>query len=102
MRIWSRYPAGGSCWAAKVATTDDRSAVAFTVPADVRAVETVAPELARQVIGSLAPIAREQDLMRAYQPEMVAADFPTAKSALDALRRRFQTVGRREQCLDRT
>jgi len=82
--------------------TDDGSAIAFTVPADVQVLEAVAPELARQVIRSLTPIAREQDLMGAYQLEMVAADFPAAESALDALRRRFQTVGRREQCLDPT
>jgi hypothetical protein len=87
---------------AEAATTDDGSAIAFTVRADVQVLEVVAPELARQVIRSLTPIAREQDPMGAYQLEMVVGGFPAAESALDALRRRFQTVGRREQCLDPT
>jgi len=82
-----------SCQAAEAATADAEPAIAFAVPPDAQALDSVAPELARQVIKALTPKVRNQDLMGAYQLEMVAGDYSAAEATLDALRGRYHSVG---------
>jgi hypothetical protein len=85
--------AGSPGRAADTATADANSVIGFVVPADAQGLESGAPELARQVIKALSQSARDQDLMSSYQLNMVAGDYPAAEATLDALRRRYQTIG---------
>src|SRR6185503_19461179 len=74
-----------SCQAAEAAMADAEPAIAFAVPPDAQALDSVAPELARQAIKALTPKVRNQDLMGAYQLEMVAGDYSAAEATLDAI-----------------
>ena len=80
--------------AAADAPASGQASIPFAAPADVRAFEALAPELARQTLAAMAPAARERDLFGLYQLQMAANDYAGAETTLGELRQQSRAVGR--------
>ena len=86
-------PVVAFCSAADAPVRSQETAIPFNAPADVRALDEVAPNLARRVIAALPPAARERDPNALYQLEMTARDYAAAETTLAALREQYRSRG---------